>query len=304
MKDDVRLPTMARLVSPVNPFAGVQAGYEEANYVVLGFPYDLTSTYRFGSRNAPHALREASLNIETYSPRTGLFLENLKIRDLGDLEVSTLEDPFKELTKVFQEVFNAGKFPVVLGGEHTLTYSTVKAMPEDVTLLFFDAHLDMRDTYEGRSFSHTTHLRRLTEEIEPSRLLIVGVRAIALEELEYVRRKGIRYITSFQISKYGFEWAVRRLEEYLGRASSLYISFDMDVLDPAYAPAASNPEPEGLNPSFTLNLLEALASRIPEVVGLDLTEFSPAYDNGVTAVLGAKMVFETLCLIEATGCRR
>ncbi|MHC1564458.1 MAG: agmatinase [Candidatus Hecatellaceae archaeon] len=295
---------MSKFISPVNPFAGVQVGYEEADYVVLGFPYDLTSTYRFGSRNAPNALREASLNIETYSPRTGLFLENLKIRDLGDLEVSTLEDPFQQLTAAFKEVFNAGKFAVVLGGEHTLTYSTVKALPENVMLLVFDAHLDMRDVYEGRSFSHTTHLRRLTEEIDPSRLLMVGVRAIAMEELEYARKKGIRYITSPQILKHGFDWTVRRIEEHFKKASSLYISFDMDVLDPAYAPAASNPEPEGLNPTFTLNLLEVLASRIPEVVGLDLVEFSPAYDNGVTAVLGAKIVFEVLCLVEAAGCRR
>ncbi|KYH38670.1 MAG: agmatinase [Candidatus Hecatellales archaeon B24] len=295
---------MPKFISPVNPFAGVQVGYEEADYVVLGFPYDLTSTYRLGSRNAPNAIREASLNIETYSPRTGLFLENLKIRDLGDLEVSTLEDPFQQLTAVFKDVFNAGKFAVTLGGEHTLTHSTVKALPENVMLLVFDAHLDMRDVYEGRSFSHTTHLRRLTEEIDPNRLLMVGVRAIAMEELESARKRGIRYITSPQILKHGFNWTVRRIEEHFKKASSVYISFDMDVLDPSYAPAASNPEPEGLNPTFTLNLLEVLASRIPEVVGLDLVEFSPAYDNGVTAVLGAKIVFEVLCLVEAAGCRR
>ena len=295
---------MARLISPVNPFAGIQVAWEEADYVILGFPYDLTSTYRFGSKHAPQALREASLNIETYSPRTGLFLENLKIRDLGDLEVSGEEDPFKELASVFHEVFHAGKFPVVLGGEHTLTYSTVKAMPENVSLLVFDAHLDMRDTYEGRRFSHTTHLRRLTEEISPSRLLMVGVRAISMEELEYARRKGIRYITSQQISKLGFKRALRRLEEYLEKTSSLYISLDMDVLDPAYAPAVSNPEPEGLTPTLLLNFLEAITSKVPEIVGLDLVELSPAYDSGATAILGAKIIFEALCLIEAAGCRR
>lgn len=291
---------MARLISPVNPFAGIQAGYDEADYVVLGFPYDQTSTYRFGSRNAPQAVREASLNLETYSPRTGLFLENLKIRDLGDLEVS-VENPFVELSQTLGGIFRDGKFPVVLGGEHSLTYSAAKALPDDVTLLIFDAHLDLKDIYEGRRFSHTTYLRRLSEELKAERFFVVGVRAMSSEEFEYARGRNIRYLPSRQILREGLGWALRKLEEWLEGNPRLYISFDMDVFDPCYAPAASNPEPEGLSPTLLLDIVEGLAPHAQQIVGFDLVEFSPAHDNGVTALLAAKIIFEVLCLVEAAG---
>ena len=290
---------MAKLIPPSTPFAGVQVSPEEAKYIVLGFPYDSTSTYRFGSRFAPQALRQASLNIETYSLRTGLFLEELKIRDIGDLDVSSAGNPFEELKNLLSKLLEKGKIPIVLGGEHTLTYSAVKALPEDVAVIIFDAHLDLRNRYEGKTFSHTTYLRRLSEETSPERFLILGVRAVCAEELEYASKAGIKYLDMKAMRNLDVDRAAQEVKSRLKDFSGVYVSFDMDVLDPSYAPAASNPEPEGLTPTFALNLLQQLFSSFPRVLGFDLVEFSPSYDNGVTAILGAKIVFEALCLMEA-----
>ncbi|RLI29359.1 MAG: agmatinase [Candidatus Hecatellales archaeon] len=293
--------TLGRLVSPTVPFAGIQEEYGKAKYVIFGFPYDLTSTYRLGSRQAPQAVREASLNLETFSPRTGLFLEKLAIRDLGDLDISALENPFDEASKLFRSLLQEGKTPVVLGGEHTLTFSTVRGLPENVAVIIFDAHLDFRDRYEGRSFSHTTYLRRLVETYSAERFIVVGARALSLEEVEASRKAGLQYLSTLQILRKGVSWALKKVEEFFRDFSTIYISLDLDVFDPAYAPAASNPEPEGLTPTMVLDLLEGLTSRFPRVAGFDVVEFSPAYDNGVTALLAAKMVFELLCMVEASG---
>ncbi|MHC1586771.1 MAG: agmatinase [Candidatus Hecatellaceae archaeon] len=289
---------MARLISPANPFAGVQVDFNQAKYVIFGFPYDLTSTYRFGSRHAPNAIREASLNIETYSVRAGLYVEQLAIHDLGDLEVSGVADPFQELEALFSRVYEAGKLPVVLGGEHTLTYSTAGSLSSDIALLIFDAHLDLRDSYEGRRFSHTTYLRRLIERRGNRGIFLLGVRAISREEAEYAEKSGIEYFSALEVSRKSLEEVFDRVVRCLKGFTKLYVSLDMDVFDPAYAPAASNPEPEGLTPTQVLDFFEALTSKF-NLVGLDVVEFSPLYDNGVTAILASKLLFEFLCLIES-----
>ena len=284
-------------VSPSPVFAGSQLSFEEARYVVLGVPFDVTSTYRSGARFAPLAIRDTSLNIEGYSFRTETGIEDIKIHDLGDLHVAgDAELTLGRLALVTQELVDAEKVPVFLGGEHTITLGVLRSLGENAAVLSFDAHLDLRDDYLGLSLSHTTFMRRIKEDVKPSKILEIGTRAVCKEELEYAKESGIDYVTAQQIRKDGTEKAIEAIKDSLEGIEKIYITIDLDVLDPAYVPAVQNPEPEGLDTSTLLDILESVCDR--RVIGLDFVEVAPHYDNGVTATQAAKILFETLCCLE------
>ncbi|MCK5593284.1 arginase family protein, partial [Candidatus Bathyarchaeota archaeon] len=138
--------------SPSPVFGGCLKAFEEAEYAVLGVPFDVTSTYRSGARFAPLAIREASLNIETYSFRTDVDIEDVKIHDMGDLNiVGRVDETLKRLEMVAKELLNAKKTPVVIGGEHTITLGVMRSVGKNTAIVSFDAHLDLRDEYMGRT---------------------------------------------------------------------------------------------------------------------------------------------------------
>jgi agmatinase len=281
-------------------FSGFQKTFEEADYVVLGVPFDVTSTYRTGARFGPAAIREASLNIETYSFRSGIDVEELRIHDMGDLHISTsTEETLDRLAKVIGEILDAGKTPVTIGGEHTITLGVLKGLSNKVSktaVLSFDAHLDLRDEFMGLRFSHTTFMRRLNERLKPAKIVEVGTRAVCKEELDYAEKAGIEFITAQQIRKEGAEQTLKILKRKLADVKSVYVSVDMDVLDPAYAPAVQNPEPDGLDSHTLFDILCGVCDK--RVAGMDVVEVAPNYDNGVSAIQAAKVVFEALCSIE------
>jgi agmatinase len=284
-------------VSPSPVFAGNQPSLEEAEYAILGVPFDVTSTYRSGARFAPLAIREASLNIEGYSFRTGKFVEELKIHDIGDLHVAgDVELTLGRLALVAQNLFEDKKVPVFMGGEHTITLGVMRSLEEDVALVSFDAHLDLRDDYLGLSVSHTTFMRRIREDVKPYKILEIGTRAVCKEELDYAKESGIDYLTAEQIRKDGAKNMAETIHEVLAGYEKLYVTIDMDVLDPAFAPAVQNPEPEGLDTTTLLDLLETVCDS--RVVGVDLVEVAPNYDRGLTATQAAKTLFEVLCCLE------
>ena len=284
-------------VSPSPVFAGSQLSFEESRYVVLGVPFDVTSTYRSGARFAPLAIRDASLNIEGYSFRTQKSIEDIKIHDLGDLHVAgDAELTLGRLALVTQELVDAEKVPVFLGGEHTITLGVLRSLGKNVAVVSFDAHLDLRDDYLGLSLSHTTFMRRIKEDVKPAKILEVGTRAVTREELDYAEESGIDYLTARQIRKDGADKTAETIKDILGGCSKVYVTIDFDVLDPSVAPAVPNPEPEGLDTTTLLDLLQAVCDK--RVVGLDLVEVAPHYDRGVTAIQAAKTLFEVLCFLE------
>jgi agmatinase len=293
-------------VSQSNVFSGFQKPFEEADYVVLGVPFDVTSTYRTGARFGPNAIRTASLNIETYSFRSGVDVEDLRIHDLGDLHVSTdTEQTLDRLARVVGEILEAGKMPVVIGGEHTTTMGVLEGLGNrlmQTAVVSFDAHLDLRDEFMGLRLSHTTFMRRVNEQLRPAKIVEVGTRAVCKEELEYAKKAGIEFITAQQIRREGMEETVKALRRKLACVKSVYLSVDMDVLDPAYAPAVQNPEPEGLEPQVLLDVLCGVCDG--RVVGFDVVEVAPNYDQGVSAIQTAKVVFEALCNIEKSRRKR
>jgi len=271
--------------------------YEEAKYVVVGVPFDVTSTYRSGSKFAPLAIRDASQNVECYSFRTGVDVEELRIHDLGDLHVAAdVELTLGRLALVAQDLFEDEKIPVFIGGEHTITLGVLRSLDPKVAVVSFDAHLDLRDNYLGLSVSHTTFLRRINEDVKPCKILEVGTRAVCREELDYAKEAGIDYITAHQIRKDGVNKTAEAIKSALSGCEKVYVTVDMDVLDPAYVPAVPNPEPEGLDTSTLLDLLEVVCDR--RVLGFDVVEVSPHYDSGVTATQATKVMFEMLGFLE------
>jgi agmatinase len=285
--------------SPSPIFSGCPKPFEEADYAVLGVPFDLTSTYRSGARFAPLAIREASLNIETYSFRTNINVEDIKIHDMGDLDVTgKVDETLKRLDLVTRELLKAKKTPVIIGGEHTITLGVMRGVGKNTAIVSFDAHLDLRNEYMGRTVSHTTFMRRLNEQIRPPKILEIGTRAVCKEELDYAEKSSIEFLTVQQIRKNGIEKAVNTAKKLLVDREKIYLTIDMDVLDPAFAPAVQNPEPEGLDMHTLLEILCKVCDH--RVVAFDLVEVAPHYDNGVTAIQAAKTMFEVLCCIEKT----
>lgn len=284
-------------VSPAPVFAGNQLSFEEARYVILGIPLDVTGSFRSGTRFAPLAIREASLNIEGYSFRTDIDIEDLKIHDLGDLHVAgDTELTLGRLALVAQDLFDAEKVPVFLGGEHTITLGVMRSLDENVAVVSFDAHLDLRDDYLGLSISHATFMRRIKEEFKPAKILEIGTRAITREELDYAKESEIDYLPAGQIRKDSADKTAETIRDTLAGYKKVYVTIDFDVLDPSVAPAVPNPEPEGLDTTTLLDLLQQVCDK--RVVGVDLVEVAPHYDRGVTAIQAAKALFEVLCFLE------
>ena len=286
--------------SQTNVFSGLQKSFEDAKYVVFGVPFDGTSSYRTGARFGPNAIRQASLNIETYSFRSGIDVEDLAIYDAGDLHVSPDATKTVDMTRlVVEDILAAGKIPVVLGGEHTVSLGVAKgfvAKTAKTALVSFDAHLDLRCEFLGSTLSHTTFMHLISEEIKPAKIIEVGTRSVCKEELAYAAEASVKFFTSQQIIKNGSEQVAEQLKEELDCYDNLYLTVDMDVLDPAFVPAVQNPEPEGITITSLLDLVLAQCDK--RVIGFDVSEVAPIYDQGVSAIAAAKVIFEMLCQLE------
>jgi agmatinase len=284
-------------VSPSPVFSGSQEAYEEADYVIFGVPYDSSSTYRSGARFAPLAIREASLNIETYSFRAGIDIEDSKFHDLGDVHVAAdVDETLRRVELVTKDILGSDKMAVAIGGEHTITLGVMRGVARNAAVVSFDAHLDMRNEYMGRSLCHATFMRRLDEQVKPAKILEIGTRAVCKEELDYAKKAGIEFLTVQQIRKAGIKNIAREIHDFLSDSERTYLTIDMDVLDPAFAPAVQNPEPEGLHMDVFLDILCEVCDR--RIVAFDLVEVAPHYDQGITAIQAARIMFEVLCHIE------
>jgi len=292
-------------VSSPCTFLGTERKLEEARYVVLGVPFDVTSTFRRGARFAPSAIREASLNIETFSFKSGIYLDNSLIHDLGDLHVSSsIRETLKRLELVMNELLNLGKVPIIIGGEHTISFAAVKALKDQdisringgLAVVSFDAHLDLRDEFMGLKLCHATFMRRLIEEVKPL-LIEIGVRAACREEINYAERKGVKVITTEEIRNEGIDESEEKIKNFLEESDLIYLSIDMDVLDPGFAPAVQNPEPGGISTVMLHELLWRICDG--RVISFDVVEVTPHYDNGITSIVAAKTICEIICYIRS-----
>jgi len=277
-------------------FSGLTSDFKDAKHVIVGVPFDKTSSYRPGSRLAPLFIREASMNIELYSFRVDFDGEKLKIYDCGDLVLTgEIQEVLNRISKVTDEILKLNKTPVLIGGEHTITYGAVKNLSKNSCIISFDAHFDLRDSYLGEKISHATFMRRIVEEKGADKVFEVGIRAACSDELSYVKNEKIFFLSTFDLRKLGVKKAAKILIDKISSFNNVYLTLDMDVFDPAFAPGVGNPESDGLDPNFLLSLLIELCNY--KIVGFDLVEVNPNYDNGSTAVLAAKIIIEILCAL-------
>jgi agmatinase len=283
--------------SMIGSFSGFSKPLEEARYIVVGVPYDHTSTFRSGSRFAPRAIREASLNIETYSLRTGIDIETVPIHDAGDLHiVDDVAETLSRVRKVTTDILSAGKMPVCIGGEHTITLGAVQSLPKNVGVVSFDAHGDLRDEYGGGKLSHATVLRRISEVVGTDGIFVCGVRALCKEEVDFIQQEKIQHLTPWSLRELGFAKADEKLENFLSRFEHVYLTIDSDVLDPAFCPGVANPEFNGLAPDELTHLVNVVAAQ--RMIAFDLVEVCPNYDSGSAAVAASRLIFEVIANAE------
>jgi agmatinase len=265
---------------------------EDADILLFGAPLDRTASYRGGSRFAPNAIREASQYMESYSIRTGLDWDNLSLVDIGDILENEVEPAVENIRRIVDEIKVRGKLPVMLGGEHTITLGALRAL-HPAGVIVFDAHLDLRDELFEKHLCHATYLHRAHEE-QGFKLVIIAARALSSEEIEYANEEGITVITAQDVKRFGVEPVLEMIKAALEGVESIYLSVDMDAIDPAEAPAVGNPSPEGITATQLLDLTTGIIDN--RLVGFDLNEVSPSYDSGNTAVLAAYIILETLYL--------
>lgn len=262
---------------------------ESSRIIVVGIPLDLSATYKPGTRLAPEKIRLAACNLELYSTFTGECLENVCFNDLGDIVTppGDLMGSLEMIRRVVGDIHSEFSDRIVsyIGGEHLITYPIIKALEKDVdTLVVFDAHLDLRNDYLGSKWNHATVFRRLVEEVDVP-ILFIGARAISGDELKFLKgASNVEVIGSFEAMEMDLK------PRDLGR---VYISIDIDVIDPGYAPGVSNPEPLGLTPFRLLKHIRDLIRYSKRLVGFDIVEANPLVDvNDTTSLLASKLIFE------------
>ena len=266
-------------------FADAESSYNEARFVYYGYPFDGTACFRKGTSEAPDAIRKNSYNFETYLLELGIDLSDVSANDWGNLELTNDQDKNEKLLEdLVLKIVNDGKFPIGLGGEHSLTPAAVKAAHSkypNLAVVILDAHLDFRKEYEGNAKSHATVTRRVSEIVGVDNVRSVGIRSVSQSEITEARSVGLKFVES--------GWT--ELREYLADViddldGPVYLSLDMDVIDPAFAPGVGTPEPFGMTPYEVIQTINFFADRI---VGFDCVEVCPPHDNGNTSALAARM---------------
>lgn len=272
-------------------FARRETKLEEAEYAFIGIPYDSSESYRVGSRFAPNAIRESSREIEDYDMMEEVDLLDIGIADIGDVDVAfgNYQETLSRTQAVIRDVLDRGVTPLCVGGEHSITYCVLSAYEKKPFVLIYDAHLDFRKDYLGERFSHACVTRRISELVGVENVLVIGVRSALKEEVEDAEKLGLRFIDYSSCKE-----ELAQIEKAT-RGRELYLSLDMDALDPKEARGVCNPEPSGFTYEEFLDSLTFLSKT--RLAGFDLTEVTPLYDS-YTQILAAKLIFKVMAKIQ------
>jgi len=268
-------------------FADAESSFRDAEFVIFGVPYDRTSSFRMGAVQGPGGIRQAGWNFETFDLRTGLDLRDIRMHDYGDLDVEGCR-PSEMIEKVKQcvsLVLKQGKFPIGLGGEHSVTAGVIQAFPKDIAVVSLDAHMDFREQYENEACNHACVIRRISDHIKLSNIAVLGIRSAEKEEFDLAQKQKLFFRDVYTIQKQSLPVILEETRRYL-HGKKIYLTLDIDVVDPAYAPGTSTPEPYGLTPQDIRECLEFFS---PDLVGFDVVEVCPPYDHGQTALLAARL---------------
>lgn len=270
-------------------FIGCDKDYEEADVVLFGAPFDGTVSFRPGTRFAPAIIRNDSYGLETYSPYQEKDLEDYKIFDGGDLEF-----PFgntKQVLDIIEDftnnIVNDNKIPVMIGGEHLVSYSPIKSLflkYSDLHILHFDAHADLRDDYMGEKLSHATVMRRAWEFVGDNKIYQFGIRSGEKSEFEWAK-------DHVNMNKFNCNNIESTIEKIKGKP--VYLSIDLDILDPSIFPGTGTIEPGGVTFNELLDAIKKISQL--NIVGADVVELSPHYDNsGTSTAVACKVIREVM----------
>ncbi|MGL4346300.1 MAG: agmatinase [Cellulosilyticaceae bacterium] len=273
-------------------FIGFDATYDDAAIVLVGAPFDGTTSYRPGTRFAPNQIRLDSYGLETYSPYLDRDLEDLALADIGDIEF-----PFGNTSKTLDTIYTSiqtivcdSKKPLVIGGEHLISLPVIRALHEkysDLHIIHFDAHTDLRDDYMGEPLSHATVIRRAWDLVGDNRIFQFGIRSGTRSEFDWA--KSHTYLEPFEVT------TVSQIAQSL-QGKPVYLTIDLDVLDPSVFSGTGTPEPGGITMKQLLNALHGLNGI--NLVGADVVELAPHYDSSdVSTAVACKVIREVTLLL-------
>lgn len=273
-------------------FQSCDAEYDESDVVIFSSPMDATCSFRPGTRFAGPAIRQDSIGMEWYSPYMEMDLKDYKTCDIGDLELpmGDVEQDLDEISRVTREILNDNKKTMMIGGEHLVTYGTIREYVKkypDLNIIHFDAHTDLRDEFLGRELSHATVLKKCYEMLKSGTLYQFGIRSGDKEEFEWAKT----HIHQRKFDLVGLDKCVEELKD-----KPVYITIDLDVLDPSIFPGTGTPEAGGV----TFKELEdaILTMRgLNNIVGADMVELSPDYDSSHVSTQVACKVLRELTLL-------
>jgi agmatinase len=270
--------------------------YRTARYAVLPVPYDATTSFQTGSRWGPRTIITASQQVELFDEEYGREFVRCGVATLDPLEPAAVPQQMHEVVcRAARRVVRDGKFLIGLGGEHSISSGLIRAVRgkyRGLSVLQIDAHADLRDTYHGTPYSHACVMRRVVEMGVP--VVGVGIRNYSLEEHRFMKQRGIVPITPRQVRE-DIDWILRALD---GLSKHVYVTIDIDGLDPAYAPGTGTPEPGGLDWFQVTDLLKAVAMQ-RRIVAADVVEVAPIPGSVQTEFLAAKLIYKLIGHIEA-----
>ncbi|MBO0998858.1 agmatinase [Bacillus sp. SD075] len=276
-----------------NVFIKSHPVFEESEAVLYGMPMDWTVSFRPGSRFGPTRIREVSIGLEEYSPYLDRELEEVKFFDAGDIPLpfGNPQRSIDMIEKFVDSVLDAGKFPMGMGGEHLVTWPVIKAMYKkypDMAIIHMDAHTDLREDYEGEPLSHASIIRKSAELIGPKNVYSFGIRSGLKEEFQWAKENGM-HISKFEV----LEPLKEILPQLAGRP--VYVTIDIDVLDPAHAPGTGTVDCGGITSKELLASIHEISRSEINVVGCDLVEVAPIYDpSEQTANTASKLIREMI----------
>jgi agmatinase len=271
----------------------------QPDVIIMGIPYDSSACYRKGAAFAPAKLRELSRKSSAVT-EDGILIDKLSVMDTGDVDVSLEISDFFDSTRKKVAGLPKDVFLLSLGGDHSVTIPLIQAFaekdPSDFGLIWLDAHLDLWDIYDNSPYSHACPMRRAFElpNLKADKIVGVGMRCYSPVELQFIAEKEIKMITAAQCAHQPVEETARQAAERLTDVSRVYLSLDIDMLDPAFAPGTGIPKGGGVSTRFLLDLIKLLFKNLP-IASADLVEISPPVDfSDITSFAGVSIIFEIL----------
>lgn len=264
----------------------------DVSTILYGVPFDSTHSYRPGTKFGPDAIRESFNNIEIFMPQFSVDLEEINIEDLGNVKHTVVpKEMIDMVSKVTGELLKKEKPLIILGGEHLITLGSYPSFPKETGFIVFDAHYDLRDQYADTKLSHAAYLRRIIEKQGSEKIIHVGARAYVKEELTFKEENKIKTISDWDVRSGN---APKLIKDAVSVFDNLYVSIDLDVLDPAFAPGVGNPEAVGITSRELYEMICSLEGH--KIAGSDIVELCPTFDNGSTAVIAARLMSSIIAM--------